>query len=32
MTIGAAHRPFLEGYLSHMMDVKIVHLRDFIPN
>ena len=32
VTIGAAHRPFLEGYLSQMMDVKIVHLRDFIPN
>jgi hypothetical protein len=32
MTIGAAHRPFLEGYPSQMMDVKIVHLRDFIPN
>jgi len=29
MSIGAAHRPFLEAYLSQMMDVKIVHLRDF---
>jgi hypothetical protein len=32
MTIGAAHRPFLESYLSQMMDVKIVHLRDFTAN
>jgi hypothetical protein len=29
MTIGGAHRPFLEAYLGQMMDMKIVHLRDF---
>jgi Family of unknown function (DUF5694) len=29
MTIGAAHRPFLEAYFCQMMDVNIVHLTDF---
>lgn len=28
--IGAAHKPFLDDYLSRMIDVKIVHLKDLI--
>jgi hypothetical protein len=32
VVIGASHKPFLESYLSRMMDIELVQLATFVEN